>query len=156
MKKIIPYLPWVLLLLLISLGSKVPAEIVETTITEVDVQIVKDTVYVYPDLTKPSIDVVATVYHAVAEQCDDTPDLTACWLKINTENAFEHKYLAVSRDLLKFFPYGTKVLVEGTPYDGIYLVADTMNKRFNRRIDILIDKSMVGGKFNNVKITKVL
>lgn len=101
--------------------------------------------------------VTATVYHAVAGQCDDSPLVTASGAKISsTESAYEHRYIAVSRDLLDVFPYGTKVEVSGCgELDGVYTVADTLNKRYKGYIDILINPDMRGGKWEGVRIKKV-
>lgn len=101
--------------------------------------------------------VTATVYHAVEGQCDNTPLVTACGKNINPEDPYSHRYLAVSRDLLDVFPYGTEVVVSGAgDYDGIWLVADTMNKRFSGYIDFLINEDMKGGKWVGVRIKKAM
>lgn len=101
--------------------------------------------------------VTATVYHAVEGQCDDTPLVTACGKNINPEDPYGHRYLAVSRDLLDVFPYGTEVVVSGTgEYDGTWVVADTMNKRFSGYIDFLINEDMKGGKWYGVRIKKAM
>jgi 3D (Asp-Asp-Asp) domain-containing protein len=50
---------------------------------------------------------------------------------------------------------GTKVRVSGTKYDGVYVVEDKMNKRYKKRIDILINVDMKIGKWDNVVITKI-
>ena len=101
--------------------------------------------------------VTATVYHAVAGQCDDDYLITASGRKIkSTYEAYDHRYIAVSRDLRELFPYGSKVEVIGTGiYDGVYTVADTMNKRYTEYIDILINPDMKQGKWNNVVIRKL-
>lgn len=101
--------------------------------------------------------VTATVYHAVKGQCDATPLVTASGAKIaSAESAYEHRYLAVSRDLLDVFPYGTMVEVSGCgELDGIYCVADTMNRRYKGYIDILINPDMKRGKWEGARITKV-
>ena len=101
--------------------------------------------------------VTATVYHAVEGQCDDSPLVTASGTKISSaESAYEHRYLAVSRDLLDVFPYGTMVEVSGCgELDGIYCVVDTMAKRFKGYVDILINPDMKGGKWTGVRIRKV-
>ena len=99
--------------------------------------------------------VTATVYNAVEGQCDDTPLLTSCGKNINPENPYGHRYIAVSHDLLDVFPYGTEVVVSGTgDYDGVWVVADTMNKRFRGYIDFLINVDMKGGKWSGVRIKK--
>lgn len=101
--------------------------------------------------------VTATVYHAVEGQCDGNPLVTASGAKIaSAESAYEHRYLAVSRDLLDVFPYGTMVEVSGCgELDGVYTVADTLNKRYKGYIDILINPDMRGGKWEGVRIKKV-
>ena len=101
--------------------------------------------------------VTATVYHAVAGQCDDSPLVTASGAKISSaESAYEHRYLAVSRDLLVVFPYGTMVEVSGCgELDGRWIVADTMNRRYKGYIDLLINPDMKGGKWTGVRIKKV-
>jgi 3D (Asp-Asp-Asp) domain-containing protein len=101
--------------------------------------------------------VTATVYHAVEGQCDASPLVTASGAKISgTNTAYDHRYIAVSRDLLDVFPYGTKVEVSGCgELDGVYTVADTLNKRYKGYIDILINPDMRGGKWEGVRIRKV-
>lgn len=101
--------------------------------------------------------VTATVYHAVEGQCDASPLVTASGAKISSaESAYDHRYLAVSRDLLDVFPYGTMVEVSGCgELDGIYCVVDTMAKRFKGYVDILINPDMKGGKWEGVRIKKV-
>lgn len=133
-------------------------------LSEIVIENNKDTIHhvINPSYNKfesvyPEIDVTATVYHAVEEQCNEQHLVTASGLAIrSTEMAYKHRYIAVSRDLLKYFPYGTVVYVEGTEhYDGIYIVADTMNKRFRKYIDILISPGMPVEKTKNVRISKV-
>jgi 3D (Asp-Asp-Asp) domain-containing protein len=101
--------------------------------------------------------VTATVYHAVAGQCDDSPLVTASGARISSaESAYDHRYIAVSRDLLDVFPYGTKVEVSGCgDLDGIWVVQDTMNRRYKGYIDLLINPDMKGGKWEGVRIKKV-
>lgn len=100
--------------------------------------------------------VTVTVYHAVPEQCNNDPSHTASMFKLDLSNPYKHRIIAVSRDLLKKFPMHSKVRISGTKrYDGIYIVEDKMNKRWTKRIDILINKDMKIGKWKNVKITKI-
>ena len=101
--------------------------------------------------------VTATVYHATEEQCDSDCLVTASGAKISSaESAYEHRYLAVSRDLLDEFPYGTMVEVSGCgELDGEWVVADTMNRRYKGYIDLLINPDMKGGKWEGVRIKKV-
>ena len=101
--------------------------------------------------------VTATVYHAVEGQCDDSPLVTASGAKIaSAESAYDHRYIAVSRDLLDVFPYGTMVEISGCgELDGVYEVQDTMNRRYKGYIDLLINPDMKGGKWEGVRIRKV-
>jgi len=104
--------------------------------------------------------VVATMYNAVEGQCDADPFVTACMYKIDPQKASEHKWIAVSRDLLKInggkLVYGQKVRIVGAgKKSGIYTIADTMNKRFKNKIDILETQGTPIYKYNNVKIFAV-
>ncbi|MGL6065100.1 MAG: hypothetical protein ACRC0V_09875, partial [Fusobacteriaceae bacterium] len=97
-------------------------------------------IHIYPDTAKPSVLVTATTYNAIKEQCDNDPHITAYNMLIDLKNPEKHKYIAISRDLQKIFPLGSKILIKGTAeQDGIYLIADLMNKKYKRRIDILIN-----------------
>lgn len=99
--------------------------------------------------------VTATVYNAVPEQTNSDPSHTASMFKLDLSNPYRHRIIAVSRDLLVKFPMGTKVKIDGTSYDGIYIVEDKMNKRYSKRIDILINLDMKIGKWEDVTITKI-
>ena len=105
-------------------------------------------------------DVTATIYHAVRNQTDKTPHITADGTRIDTRNASKYRYVALSRDLLKRwggpFDYGDYIIVEGCngKYDGIWQVKDTMNERFHNRIDFLQSKGVKLNKFDNAVIYK--
>jgi hypothetical protein len=104
--------------------------------------------------------VTATMYNPVVNQCDKDPLITAGMFKINPRKASEHKWIAMSRDLLKRwkgeFNYGDVVKIKGAgKKDGIYTVVDTMNKRYKNRIDILETKGTPGYKFDKVKVIKL-
>lgn len=98
--------------------------------------------------------VTLTVYNPVASQCDKNPNVTADGTKIdlNKLKRGQLKYCAVSRDLLPFLPYGSMIEIEG---HGVYVVHDTMNKRFNHYIDILQHSDEPIFKKSSVKITKL-
>jgi 3D (Asp-Asp-Asp) domain-containing protein len=98
--------------------------------------------------------VTVTVYHAVPEQCNSDPGHTASMFKLNLSDPYSHKIIAVSRDLLKKYPFGSCVVVKGTDYDGTYQVQDLLNKRYKKRIDILINLDMPIGKWTNATITE--
>jgi 3D (Asp-Asp-Asp) domain-containing protein len=112
---------------------------------------------VYVEVESEVYVVTATVYHAVEEQCDASPLVTASGAKIErAESAYKHRYLAVSRDLLDVFPYGTMVEVSGCgELDGYWVVQDTMNRRYKGYIDLLINPDMKGGKWEGVRVKKV-
>lgn len=92
------------------------------------------------------IAVTATVYHAVPSQCNDDYLTTASGREIcSTDSAYSHRYVAVSRDLLEEFPYGTLIEVCGCDveeYNGVWTVADTMNRRYEKAVDFLINPDM--------------
>tara|TARA_R110002124_G_scaffold281119_1_gene455084 strand:+ start:56 stop:421 length:366 start_codon:yes stop_codon:yes gene_type:complete len=97
----------------------------------------------------------ATVYNAVPEQTNSDPGNTSTMFKLDLNNPYKHRIVALSRDLLKRFPYHSKVLIQGTKYDGVYIVEDTMNKRYTNRIDLLINLDMQIGSWKDVTITKI-
>ena len=100
--------------------------------------------------------VTATVYNAVPEQTNSDPGHTASMFKLDLSNPYKHRIIAVSRDLLIKYPMGTEVRVEGAgKYDGVWIVEDKMNKRYSKRIDLLINVDMSIGKWSGVKITKI-
>lgn len=99
-----------------------------------------------------TIDVTATVYWGVASQCDNRPNETADGTIFNPHDP--SRFIAVSRDLLELFPYGSIVYIYNCgQFEGYYRVADTMNKRWTKKIDI-ITKPGVMARFDDVKIFK--
>ena len=98
--------------------------------------------------------VTATIYHAVPEQTDDTPFVTASMARINPANPFVHRWIAVSKDLEELgFVFDTKVCVTGAgDLSGEWCVQDRMNPRWVKRIDFLVNKTRKGGKWENVQI----
>ena len=100
--------------------------------------------------------VTATVYHAVIEQTDSTPFVTASMKHINPENPAGHRWIAVSRDLEKLgYTFGASVCIEGISreFDGDWTVQDRMNKRFTKRIDFLVNVGTMG-KWTSKEISK--
>ena len=72
------------------------------------------------------------------------------------KNPKRHKLIAVSRDLKRKMKYGSKVYVKGTgKHDGVYVVRDLMNKRYKKRIDILIGHNDNQRSYHKVKIYKI-
>ena len=128
--------------------------------THEEPMIAKTIKQVFNKRKKEIIHVVATMYYAVENQCDSDPLITACMYKINPNKASEHKWIAVSRNLLKMnggkFEYGDKIRIFGcVKKSGIYTIADTMNKRFKNKIDILETQGTPIYKYNNVKIIAI-
>ena len=104
--------------------------------------------------------ITATMYYAVQGQCDKDPLITAGMFKINPRKASEHKWIAMSRNLLKRwggnFDYGDLVMIKNAgKKNGVYKVADTMNKRYKNRIDILETEGTSFYKFNDIQIAKL-
>jgi len=74
--------------------------------------------------------VTVTWYTSSVDECDDTPFITA------DGSRTRHGIVAVSRDLLGEIAFGDSVYIEG---HGGYVVHDTMNARWRRRVDIWCD-----------------
>lgn len=103
--------------------------------------------------------VEATMYYPVSGQTDSDPDVTADGSKIDIPHASRHKWIAVSRNLLKRwggpFNYGDKVLISGAGHkNGVYEIHDTMNRRFKNRIDFLETNGTKMYKFDDVRMKK--
>lgn len=97
-----------------------------------------------------------TSYNAVAWQTDSTPGVTASGISSNPE-----VIAARSRDLASTLPFGTVVAIYRDGSDspscgfrkvehliGYRVVADTMNARFTKRVDVELDAAdrvSVGG-----------
>jgi len=105
-----------------------------------------------------------TIYHPVSKQCDSSPLITASNAKIDTTQLQDQslRWMALSRNMLKRwkgeFQYGDTVMINSgdKDIDGLWVIQDTMNKRFKNRGDLLFDKGIrKGGKWTNVSITKV-
>ena len=98
--------------------------------------------------------VTATIYHAVPEQTDNTPHITASGKHIDMEDPQSHRWIAVSRDLEDLgFTFGVKVCVTGAgQLDGIWIVQDRMNRKWKNRIDFLVNEDLKGGKWEDVRI----
>ena len=100
--------------------------------------------------------VSASVYHACPKQTNSEPYITAFGYRIDKQSQYKHRYVAVSRDLLDIFSKGDSVYISDCGiYSGLYVIADKMNKRWQNKIDILIDKDMPQGLWHDVKIKKI-
>ena len=111
--------------------------------------------YVIKNVTDIFEYVTVTTYTATTNETDSTPLITASGFKLDSLNPAKHRIIAVSRDLKSKWEFGTRVKIFNAGiYNGIYHVADVMNKRFTKRIDFLIDWKVKHNKFNNVIIKK--
>jgi len=86
--------------------------------------------------------VKATMYHPVPGQTDSTPNIVADGTKFDIPSAGDLKWIAVSRDLHTRWggelDFGDIVYISSAhEKSGFYLVKDTMNRRFTKRIDFL-------------------
>lgn len=84
-------------------------------------------------MDKINIDRV-TYYHNTPQQTDDTPNITASGYRLTGDS----KVIAVSRDLLKKYPYGTEVFLKIGGKLERYTVQDVMNKRYRNSIDVFV------------------
>lgn len=98
--------------------------------------------------------VTLTTYKANEAETDSTPNITASGFKIT--NPKKHRIIAVSRDLKKKYKFGQKIKIVGAgKYSGTYKVQDVMNKRYKKRIDILIGTNDKQTKLRKIKIYKI-
>ncbi|WP_237724889.1 hypothetical protein [Deinococcus alpinitundrae] len=75
----------------------------------------------------------ATAYNSEVGQTDDSPFITATGTRVRPG------VIALSRDLLRIFPYGTRVTLHdsaGLLNGRVFIVEDTMNVRLANTIDI--------------------
>lgn len=130
--------------------------------TSTKVSDIERKIYVKSD-TQVILDAL-TVYNPSQAQCDQTPLITASNSRINTDELKKQniRWMALSRDLLKrwkgSFHYGDTVLVTaGDPQiDGLWVIKDTMNKRYKKRGDLLFDTDVRNlGKWKSVAVSKV-
>lgn len=114
----------------------------------------------------PSLEVAMTAYNAVPGQTDEDPYTTASGAYSNPEVV-----AARSQDLKEELPFGTIIQIDGpadtqhscgydvvSPILGYRVIADTMNKKFTNRIDVLLSTNanitLANGRTMNA--TKVL
>tara|TARA_Y100000310_G_C20402889_1_gene678254 strand:+ start:317 stop:793 length:477 start_codon:yes stop_codon:yes gene_type:complete len=104
-------------------------------------------------------EVTVTMYNAIVGQTDSTPDITADGTKINVNKATEHRYVALSRDLLQRwggpFKYGDFIILKNAgDHGGVYQVRDTMSPKFINRVDILLTKGSKPFKYKEAILCK--
>ena len=89
-----------------------------------------------------------TVYHAVPEQTDSSPLVTADGTKLTKQIIENSNYCAVSQDLLRRVNYGDALLIPGK---GVWWVHDTMHAGVRGYVDLLVPVGVMG-KWENVKV----
>jgi uncharacterized cupin superfamily protein len=105
-----------------------------------------------------SDDVIATVYNAVPQQCNNDVVHTASMFKLNLGDVLSQRVIAMERTFMAELglKYGDVVYVDGTgKWDGPWQIQDTMNKRFAgmHKIDILVPRDIRTGMWKGVKIS---
>jgi len=100
--------------------------------------------------------VKVTMYTVDPKQTDSTPLLTASGFIVDSLNPQRHRIIAVSRDLKRKYKFGSKVMIKGAgEWDGIYTIKDVMNKRWRKKIDILVNPNMNYDSFQGVKMYNI-
>jgi len=103
-------------------------------------------IYYYQAPKKNCYIVTLSFYTLSKRETDKTPCIGALNTKLKAG-----RDVAVSRDLM--FLLGKRVYIEGF---GVRRVADLMNKRFKRRIDILAPNKKIARKLGIKKNVKVV
>jgi 3D (Asp-Asp-Asp) domain-containing protein len=100
--------------------------------------------------------VTLTTYVPNQKETDSSPHITASGFKIDSSNPKKHRIIAISRDLKKKWGFNKKVRIrKAGKYNGVYVIKDVMNKRFRKRIDILVGENDKPTKLTNVHISLV-
>lgn len=92
-------------------------------------------------------EVIGTHYHAVVAQCDADPLITADNSEIDLDELEKGtlRWVALSRDMLKrwggHYNYGDTLYIHhpDSAVRGVWYVHDTMNERYSKRVDLLVD-----------------
>lgn len=99
--------------------------------------------------------VTVTTYKLTVKENGPYGNNLASGFKASYKHPGLNRVIAVSPDLLDSFPFHSYVIVKGTgKFDGIWKIEDIMNKRFTKRIDLLIDWKVKHNKFYKVTIKK--
>ncbi len=119
-----------------------------------------ETVITAHEVTPDFVLVKASYYNAVTSQCDETPLVTASGAVIDTVNATELKWCAISYNLHRRYggqlEFGDVVQLEGYQgkhkIKGKYIVQDLMNPKWQNKIDILRTEGDRGVNYDSVKL----
>ncbi|WP_276367571.1 hypothetical protein [Chryseolinea sp. H1M3-3] len=104
-----------------------------------------------------------TVYNPTEDQCDADPFITASNKKINLDKLHRGsiRWMAISRNMLNRWggqlQYGDTVELHAgdDAIDGVWIIQDTMNKRYKNRGDLLFHSRLKSfGLWTNVTLTK--
>lgn len=108
----------------------------------------------YIILLAPHSDTVtATTYRLTAKENGPYGNKMASGYKVSYKAPEEDRVIAISRDLVKHFPFHSYVTIENAgALNGVWKVEDVMNKRFKNRIDFLIGYKAKTTKLHNVII----
>ena len=99
--------------------------------------------------------VTATTYKLTKAENGPYGNNMASGDKVSYKHPGRDRVVAVSRDLLKKYPFHTVIVVQGAgKLDGKWIVEDVMSKRWRKRIDFLIDWKVKTNKFHKVIIKK--
>ena len=101
--------------------------------------------------------VETTIYNAVPEQCGGNPSYTASSFKINLNDVYSHKIIAMEKTFMKKLglKFGDVIKIEGTgKWDGVWQIQDLMSSRFagKKKIDLLIPSNIKTGYWKKVKL----
>lgn len=95
-----------------------------------------------PDEIKDTV--LITWYNPCESQCDSDPLVTADMSVIDLEELKNRdiRWIAVSRDLLETYSMGDTVIIDSPnqKVNGEWVIHDVMNKRFTKRIDLLVSE----------------
>ena len=97
--------------------------------------------------------VTATTYKLTVRENGPYGNSMASGYKVDKKLPGNDRVIAVSRDLLKKYPFHTDIIIKGAgKLDGKWKVEDVMNRRFKKRIDFLLNWKVKHNKFNTVII----
>lgn len=101
--------------------------------------------------------VETTIYNAVPEQCGGNPSYTASSFKINLNDVYSHKIIAMEKTFMKKLglKFGDVIKIKGTgKWDGVWQIQDLMSSRFagKKKIDLLVPSNIKTGYWKKVKL----
>lgn len=180
MKRILLILSTIVGIILISgISVFVALRIVSTTSTIAQIPTVHVDTISTPEIEPIYDNIWGTIYHAEVRQCDATPTITGDGSRINPYRASEHRWIAISQEMLDCeyrqslskdttlfrgrIEYGDTVWISSPnpAINGWWVVHDTKNKRYRNSIDFLQTKGdgdlyennpYWNGRFDDIRI----